>query len=163
MVQLPAKGPTSESGRSTDRQSLAMTTQELAFLRHAIMTVRKEIDREEFRTRLGVDLGRADALQASLAGLECDVGRAAEPLRSGPEDRRSGDCVIGLTRDELVLVNNALNEVLNGLPIAVVPAQFRTEREEAETLLDTVGSMLERFTPDGDPSPVDDQVVERPR
>jgi hypothetical protein len=53
-----------------------------------------------------------------------------------------------LSRDELVWINNALNEVLNG-PDAIDEAEFQTRmgggRDEVNALLSRLNGAVERF------------------
>jgi hypothetical protein len=57
--------------------------------------------------------------------------------------------LIDLDRDELTLLNNALNEILNG-PQAIESSEFSTRvgssRREAEALLAAIDSALGRAT-----------------
>lgn len=48
-----------------------------------------------------------------------------------------------LTTAELVILNNALNEVLNGMETEEFNVRIGTQMEEAERLLKAVGSILE--------------------
>jgi hypothetical protein len=64
-------------------------------------------------------------------------------------DESNGDNVtLRLQRDELLAVNNALNEVLNG-PDAIEDSEFHTrmglEPAEARALLKAVGAAFERL------------------
>ena len=64
-------------------------------------------------------------------------------------DQSNGDSVaVRLQRDELLAVNNALNEVLNG-PDAIEDREFHTrmgvEPAEARALLKAVGAAFERL------------------
>jgi len=99
----------------------------LAIATAVLETVRREIDQEEFRARLGVESGEADALLDDLR--EQQIRNEATP------DLR------WLTEDQLLLLNNALNEAANGLPPDRVSPLLRSVR--AAALLAEVGRLLD--------------------
>lgn len=61
-------------------------------------------------------------------------------------DPSSNEVLLKLTLDELVLINNALNEIING-PSAIEAREFQTRTgstvEEAEQLLSRIGSAID--------------------
>ncbi len=126
---------------------LAMSTKDLPLVVAAIATVRREIDSQEFSTRLGTDEVHADALRALLAAAH-DQERVSGPRR--PAAPLAEEIVLAVTEDDLSLINNALNEVLNGLSIAEGSLPPGPERDRAEALLETAHRMLKdaRAKPD---------------
>jgi hypothetical protein len=60
-------------------------------------------------------------------------------------DITSDDPLLGLRIDDLVLINNALNEIING-PGAIGPCEFHARTgatiEEAEPLLSRIGQAI---------------------
>jgi len=55
-----------------------------------------------------------------------------------------GEVLLAVTDDELYLIKNALNEVVNGLPIADFPRRFGADWNVAQTLLRAVQSIRAR-------------------
>jgi hypothetical protein len=49
-----------------------------------------------------------------------------------------------VTEAELVLLNNALNELLNGVDISDFDTRLGTSRKDAEELLHQIGSLLSK-------------------
>lgn len=57
---------------------------------------------------------------------------------------KSGDCVeIQLTSDELMILNNALNEVCNGLDLPEFHTRMGAGREEVGRLLEEIHSIAD--------------------
>lgn len=56
-----------------------------------------------------------------------------------------GSASVSLTEAELILLNNALNEVLNGLDISEFDTHLSTSRREAEELLHQTGLILSKM------------------
>ena len=56
-----------------------------------------------------------------------------------------GEATIRFSLTELVTVNNALNEVCNGLHIQEFATRMGVEREEAATLLEQVHALIDRM------------------
>ena len=52
-----------------------------------------------------------------------------------------------MTEDQLLLVNNALNEVLNGIAISDFETRLGTDRRQVAALLVTVGAVLDQLAP----------------
>jgi hypothetical protein len=52
---------------------------------------------------------------------------------------------VSFTEAELVLLNNALNEVLNGLDVPEFDTRLGASRQEAEELLKQIGSLLSKI------------------
>ena len=52
---------------------------------------------------------------------------------------------VSFTEAELILLNNALNEVLNGLDMSMFDARIRASRLEAVELLNQIGSLLSKM------------------
>jgi hypothetical protein len=50
---------------------------------------------------------------------------------------------IVMSRDELILINNALNEVCNGIDIREFSTRLGASRSEAEELLDAIGKLID--------------------
>lgn len=122
-----------------------MTPDEAALIRQAIDAALREIDREEFSTRVGVDVDQAETLRTVFGDLSGDFPSAGAPVGPPIAPNGSEEIVFGLTADQLLLVNNALNESLHGLPAASVPATTGDDRARAEALLASVGALLDRF------------------
>ncbi len=55
---------------------------------------------------------------------------------------KSDGAVVSLSAHELAILNNALNEVCNGLDIAEFSTRMGAELEEAEKLLDQIGKAV---------------------
>jgi hypothetical protein len=63
-----------------------------------------------------------------------------------PDDRRdASNCTVTLTREELLLVNNALNEICNGLHLEDVEFSTRlgASQTKALSLLQRIGNLLQ--------------------
>jgi hypothetical protein len=58
------------------------------------------------------------------------------------EGKENRDAIVRLSRHELVMLNNALNEVCNGLDLDEFSIRMGAEIEEAEALLKEVGSII---------------------
>jgi hypothetical protein len=52
---------------------------------------------------------------------------------------------VSFTEAELILLNNALNEVLNGLEGPEFDTRLGVSRQEAEELLNQIGSLLSKI------------------
>jgi hypothetical protein len=50
---------------------------------------------------------------------------------------------ISLTKDEMLILNNALNETANGIWISEFQTRTGYEREEFQKLLDQIGAVLD--------------------
>jgi len=122
---------------------LALTERERDLVVEAVRMVRREIDREEFHTRLGVDQADADSLIASMSVTPTEAG--AQHSSRNPAASSGGvghaEVVMPMTQADLVLINNALNEALNGLPEEDVAPHLRGT--EARSLLNAVGSIFD--------------------
>ena len=53
---------------------------------------------------------------------------------------------IRLTRGELAIINNALNEICHGIDLPEFASRIGAERAEAERLLAGVGALLRRLS-----------------
>jgi hypothetical protein len=53
--------------------------------------------------------------------------------------------VVELTADELLIVNNAINEVCNGIDVPEFSTRIGSGREEALALLKEIGATLDRL------------------
>jgi hypothetical protein len=53
----------------------------------------------------------------------------------------SGSAEVELWIDELMILNNALNEILNGVSIPGFHARIGADREEAERLMHEIGEV----------------------
>ena len=58
------------------------------------------------------------------------------------EGKEARDAIVQLSRHELVILNNALNEVCNGLDLDEFSIRMGAEIEEVEALLKEVGSII---------------------
>jgi hypothetical protein len=58
------------------------------------------------------------------------------------ERKETRDATVRLSRHELVILNNALNEVCNGLDLDEFSIRMGAEIEEVEALLKEVGSII---------------------
>jgi hypothetical protein len=56
---------------------------------------------------------------------------------------------LALSRDELLLVNNALNEVCNGIDMFEFATRLGAGRDRVAALLAEVRSLIESMPPDG--------------
>lgn len=56
-----------------------------------------------------------------------------------------GSVSMQLTEAELILVNNTLNEVLNGIKITEFQTRLGLSREAAQKLLNEIGSLLDKI------------------
>ena len=52
---------------------------------------------------------------------------------------------IMLSKDELIILNNALNEVCNGLDITDFSSRIGVEQEIAEKILEQIGDLIDRL------------------
>lgn len=52
---------------------------------------------------------------------------------------------IGVSRDELLIVNAALNEVCNGIEVFEFETRIGADRERVAALLKEIGSLLDRM------------------
>jgi hypothetical protein len=57
----------------------------------------------------------------------------------------SEGAIILVTKEELVTLSNALNEVCNGLDLPEFATRIGTSREEAESLLSTLSELYDRM------------------
>ena len=57
-----------------------------------------------------------------------------------------GAAPVNLSEKELVILNNALNEVLNGIEVFEFSTRLGCEPDEALTLMNRIGAVLERLT-----------------
>jgi hypothetical protein len=55
----------------------------------------------------------------------------------------SRSSLVSLTRDDLVIFNNALNEALNGVSIEEFETRMGYTKEEVEERLETISNLLE--------------------
>ena len=53
----------------------------------------------------------------------------------------AGGALVGLSKQELLILNNALNEVLHGLDIVDLTTRIGAENKEVLTLLDEIGTV----------------------
>lgn len=67
-------------------------------------------------------------------------------------DTARGTATIRLSRIELYTLNNALNEVCNGLDIEEFATRMGVEREEASDLLGQIHTLIARVEGSGPPS-----------
>jgi hypothetical protein len=58
------------------------------------------------------------------------------------EEKENKDAIVRLNHQELVMLNNALNEVCNGLDLDEFSIRMGAEIEEVEALLKEVGSII---------------------
>jgi hypothetical protein len=58
------------------------------------------------------------------------------------ERKETRDATVRLSRHELIMLNNALNEVCNGLDLDEFSIRMGAEIEEVEALLKEVGSII---------------------
>lgn len=62
------------------------------------------------------------------------------------EKQPDGTFAVRASEDELVILNNALNEVCNGLPLRDFDSRVGVPLASAERLLETVGAALDRHS-----------------
>jgi len=54
--------------------------------------------------------------------------------------------VLRLTKDELIIINNALNEVCHGLDISEFFTRMGAEQEDVKELLLEIGKVIDKLT-----------------
>ena len=59
--------------------------------------------------------------------------------------RARGSAEIRLTAAELLIINNALNEICNGIDLPEFHSRIGVERAAAERLLGEIGALLRRL------------------
>lgn len=117
---------------------------ELMLAGKAVKVARRAIDEIEFHTRLGADVASADSFLSALVTATSrflDEEQVRRPTVA-KLDRKGLESVVTLDRDELSLVNNALNEVLHGLREEESAEFGDEERAEARRLLRTVNTAI---------------------
>jgi hypothetical protein len=57
-------------------------------------------------------------------------------------EKRTDTVVLRVTQDELILLNNALNEIVNGLDIEEFATRVGASRDEAEALRAQIHALL---------------------
>jgi hypothetical protein len=67
----------------------------------------------------------------------------------------AGAATVRLTNAELVIVNNALNEVCNGIDVQEFSTRLGAKISEVRALLKEVNSLLARMPPNGSDAPPD--------
>lgn len=143
-MRLPSDSPFGMEGASLNEPRFALTPPSLILAGRAVAIARREIDEVEFHTRLGADAASADEFLSSVGAATSRVSAAGQDEESaaatlGPND---GTVVVGLDLDELTLVNNALNEILNGLREEDTADLRDDERAAARMLLRTVNTAI---------------------
>ena len=61
------------------------------------------------------------------------------------EDVYDDSVLVHLNRDELALLNNALNEVCHGVKIPAFSTRLGSTREEAKNLLQQIGVLIDKL------------------
>lgn len=61
----------------------------------------------------------------------------------------SSDVELRMTQDELVILNNALNEVCHGFEVDEFETRIGSSREQASVLLQAIGRLLDRLSQEG--------------
>lgn len=56
-----------------------------------------------------------------------------------------GSADLNITHDELLILNNALNEVCNGITLSEFQTRIGSKRNDVLVLLETVGSLLNKM------------------
>lgn len=125
------------------RSLFAMSAEEIGLLSGAIEVCLERIDEPEFGTRLGAEPHAARALRARLLAYadSSAPGSAVQPGRT-PKGRTAPNAAVALTEDDLILANNALNEVCNGLAPADLQGTTLADRRPACRLLSEVARLL---------------------
>lgn len=118
---------------------VVVTWNETKIIRCAIDTVRQAIDDVEFRTRLGTDATTADTLMATLTSRRAHEIAAERPPRAASAD----ELLVSVTNDDLLLITNALNEVLSGLPSTSRTPLCHFPDEEIESLWTDANAILD--------------------
>jgi hypothetical protein len=60
--------------------------------------------------------------------------------------RNSGSSAeVSLQKDELIILNNALNEVLNGINVSEFQTRLGSSPDEARVLLAQIGKLLDKM------------------
>lgn len=119
-----------------------LTPVELILAGKAVGIVRREIDAVEFHTRVGVEVESADKFLSSLSAAESWLleQEQAKPPTGKKVYLDDGEPVVALDIDELSLVNNALNEILHGLPAEDSAELGEHDRARANELLEAVNA-----------------------
>jgi hypothetical protein len=118
------------TGGSSDRFAVSMTRLERALAVRAVSAVRDEWDEAEFRAREGADRDTADRLLTALA-------------RAGTQAAPRDAFRVEMTADELLLLSNALNDVLHGMVSEHRAEHVAAERQIATSLLDDVVALID--------------------
>jgi hypothetical protein len=61
----------------------------------------------------------------------------------------SSDIELRMNQDELVILNNALNEVCHGFEVDEFETRIGSSREQASVLLQAIGQLLDRLSQEG--------------
>jgi hypothetical protein len=61
----------------------------------------------------------------------------------------NGNVELRVTQDELVILNNALNEVCHGFEVDEFETRIGSSREQAAALLKAIGHLLDRLSKAG--------------
>jgi len=111
------------------KTKIQLSVHELTTFRNVLNEVYDVLYVSEFKTRMGVAREEVKSLSNSI--LE---------LLDGLPNRK---IVTQFSIDELVTLNNALNEVCNGIKVLDFEAKLGVSREDAKLLLRSVGKMLD--------------------
>lgn len=113
--------------RSTQSVSVQMETAEISILMNSLNRVIHVIDSAAFRVRIGTLREQAIELQKSISALD-------------------SHSTIHLSIDELTTLNNALNEVVNGICIDDFESVIKASVQEVETLLKFINGLIEELS-----------------
>jgi transcriptional regulator of heat shock response len=61
----------------------------------------------------------------------------------------SSNIELRMTQDELVILNNALNEVCHGFEVDEFETRIGSSREQASSLLQAIGQLLDQLSQEG--------------
>jgi hypothetical protein len=107
---------------------LEFCKKELIILSNSIIETIKEIEDLEFHTRVGTNAGEAKLL------LEKILNALANPIKS----KGNGAFWIDLSETEMLILNNALNEVTAGFHIEEFEKHIGAPKDEVRLLLNNI-------------------------
>lgn len=113
-----------------EKVKVQVSVHELTTFSNTLSEVYDTLYASEFKTRMGVSRESVKSLSNSILEL----------LNDGLINRK---IVTQFSIDELVTLNNALNEVCNGIKVSDFEVKLGVSRENAKSLLSSVSKMLD--------------------
>lgn len=105
--------------------------EEIVIIRNAIKEVLNVIDDFEFQTRIGVECRRAVDFYRRLCGVL--------------DNQIDGDNGLNFSCEEILIINNSLNEICNGVYIHDFENKIGVNRNCTRVLLDKAGFLFENL------------------